>query len=216
TTHWSVVLSAAHSDGTGGEAALTVLCQAYWYPLYVFARRKGFSPSDAEDVTQEFFARLLEKNYLAAVRPEYGRFRSFLLSALKHFMLTDWNHRQRQKRGGGVQIISLDGERPETRYLLEPADDVTPGVGYERRWATTVLQQVLDRLRQEYAETGRLAMFEELKEFLSVKKAGPHAEIAQRHEISVSAVGVAIFRLRQRYRDFLREEIARTVSQPEE
>ena len=216
TTHWSVVLAVGESDRERAHEALGQLCAAYWYPLYVFARRQRYDASQTEDLTQEFFARLLEGNDLAEVRPERGRFRSFLLASFKHVLANEYNRQQTQKRGGGVAHLSLDHEDPETRYRLEPADPVTPEMLFERRWAFTVLERAVERMRQEYSASEKADLFEELKEFLSNQKALPHEAIAAKYGISVGAVGVTIHRLRKRYAEVLREEIAHTVSTPEE
>jgi RNA polymerase sigma-70 factor (ECF subfamily) len=216
TTHWSVVLSAAQVDTPAATDALDKLCRAYRYPLYAFVRRQGRDHHEAEDLTQEFFARLLEKNGLSAASPERGRFRSFLLGAMKHFLANDWRERQAQKRGGGQVILSLDGAVSEERYRLEPADPMTPEVLFERRWALTILERVKERLCAEYIAVDKAALFDELKEFLSEKQPTPHADIAARHGMNPGAVGVAIHRLRQRYGELVREEIALTVGGPEE
>jgi RNA polymerase sigma factor (sigma-70 family) len=216
TTHWSVVLTAGESDREKAHEALEQLCAAYWYPLYVFARRQGYSAAETEDLTQEFFARLLQSNDLAEVSPERGRFRSFLLVSFKHLLANEYHRRQTQKRGGRATIVSLEPEDPETRYRLEPADPVTPEILFERRWALTVLERAVDRVREEYAASEKVDLFEELKEFLSNQRALPHAAIAAKYGISVGAVGVTIHRLRKRYAEVLREEISHTVSTPED
>jgi len=216
TTLWSVVLAASEPNAQHFRRALDALCATYWYPLYAFVRRQGYGPHEAEDLSQEFFARLIEKQFLNGVSAEKGRFRAFLLMAMKHFLANEWNREHRQKRGGGARLVQLDSEDPETRYLHEPADPVTPEIAYDRRWATTIVQRVVDRLRAEYAAAGKSALFEELKEFLAEKQATPHQEVADRHDISVSAVAVAIHRLRQRYCTVLRDEVAQTVSRAED
>jgi DNA-directed RNA polymerase specialized sigma24 family protein len=216
TTCWSLILAAHQRDEPGARAALEWLCVSYWYPLYAFVRRQGHPPHEAEDLTQGFFTRLLETDFLTRVKPERGLFRSFLLAALKHFLANEWDARQAEKRGGGYTLISLDGEPPETRYALEPADTATPETLFEQRWAWTALERVLDRLRQEHIAAQKSDLFEELKPFLSEKKAAARKAIAARLGISVGAVDVAIHRLRQRYGELLREEIASTVSTPEE
>jgi RNA polymerase sigma-70 factor (ECF subfamily) len=217
TTHWTVVLAAQRSDSTRAHAALSSLCQAYWYPLYAFVRRQGHGPHDAQDLTQEFFSRLLSKNYLAVVARERGRFRSFLLGALKHFLANEWNRAQAAKRGGGQALISLNEVDAEGRYQLEPADTVTADKIFERRWATTLLDQVLNRLRDEYARAEKAALYERLKGCLTVEsRAAPYAELATQLNMSEGAIKVAVHRLRHRYREVLREEIAQTVSTPTE
>src|SRR6185503_3117238 len=163
TTHWSVVLTAQRHDSTRAHAALSHLCQTYWYPLYAFVRRQGHSAHDAQDLTQEFFARLLAKNYLAVADRERGKFRSFLLAALKHFLANEWNRAQAAKRGGGCEIISLNDDEAEHRYALEPADQSTAEKVFERRWAMTLLEQAVARLRDEYLRAEKRELYESLK-----------------------------------------------------
>ena len=165
---------------------------------------------------QVFFARLLQRNDLAEVGPERGRFRSFLLASFKHLLANEYHRQRTEKRGGLAILVSLEHEEPETRYRLEPADPATPETLFERRWALTVLERALERLREEYVVSEKADLFEELKEFLSNQKSVPHAAIASRYGISVGAVGVTIHRLRKRYAEVLREEISHTVSTPEE
>jgi RNA polymerase sigma factor (sigma-70 family) len=217
TTHWSVVLTAQDRDSTRAEAALAWLCRTYWYPLYAYVRRQGHSPEDAQDLTQEFFARLLAKNYLGDVDRGKGRFRSFLLAALKHFLANEWDRAQAAKRGGGQRPISLDDTDAEARYRAEPADTLSADKIFERRWALTLLEKVLERLRHEYALAGKAELYEELKECLTGCKASArYAELGTRLGLSEGAVKVAVHRLRQRYRALLRQEIAQTVSSPAE
>jgi RNA polymerase sigma factor (sigma-70 family) len=216
TTHWSIVIAAGQNDREKAHEALAKLCSAYWYPLYVFARRLGYAAPQTEDLTQEFFAQLLERNDLVEVRPERGRFRSFLLASFKHLLANEYHRQRTQKRGGRVTILSLEHEDPETRYRLEPADPVTPDILFERRWALTVLERAVEQVRKEYAASEKADLFEELKEFLSDQRALPHAAIASKYGISVGAVGVSIHRLRKRYAEVLREEISHTVSTSEE
>jgi RNA polymerase sigma-70 factor (ECF subfamily) len=217
TTHWSVVLTAGRSDTTLARDALARLCQTYWHPLYAYVRRLGHSPPDAQDLTQEFFARLLAKNYLAAADESRGRFRSFLLAALKHFLANEWDKASAQKRGGGQIPISIDPGSAETACSFEPADTTTPEKIYERRWALTLLDQVLRRLREEYVRAGREKLFEQLKPTLTeASRTVRYAEIAARLGMSEGAVKVAVHRLRLRYREVLRAEIADTVASPAE
>ncbi len=216
TTHWSQVLRAAQPDSTETYEALTRLCQTYWYPLYAFVRRQGQSPEDAQDLVQGFFARLLEKGYLKEANPEKGKFRSFLLIALRRFMANEWDRARRLKRGGGCEIISLDQPETEQRYASEPVDDRSPEKAYDRLWALTLLEQVLDRLEAEFAATGKAAFFDELKLYLNGENGqSTYAEVADRLGMTVAAVKVAVHRLRQRYRELLRLEIAHTVATPE-
>jgi RNA polymerase sigma factor (sigma-70 family) len=217
TTHWSVVLAARQGDEPTASQALEKLCRSYWAPLYAFIRRRGHSVEQAQDLTQEFFARLLEHQNLATIAPEKGRFRSFLLSVLKNFLINEWHREQCQKRGGGQAVISLDAEAVEARYQIELIDPATPENAFERHWAFTVLDQTMDRLRDEYGRAGKSEVFDLLKETLSgEKRASPRAELAARCGISVGAVDVAVHRLRRRYGELLREEIAHTVQDPQE
>lgn len=210
-------MAAGLKDSTQAHAALEKLCQAYWYPLYAFVRRLGRTPHDAQDLVQAFFQLCLEKNYLADAKREKGRFRSFLLLALKRFLANEWDKARAQKRGGPHAVISLDSLTAEERYALEPADRLTPDNLFDRRWALTVLENVLKRLRQEQVQAGRLRAFEHLKECLTSGGRGtPYAELAARLGLSEGAVKVSVHRLRQRYRALLEEEIANTVSSPAE
>jgi|HubBroStandDraft_1064217.scaffolds.fasta_scaffold99494_2 RNA polymerase sigma factor (sigma-70 family) len=216
-THWSVVLAARGGESARARAALESLCRAYWYPLYAFLRRTGQSPHDAEDSVQGFFAVCLEKNYLAAADEAKGRFRSFLLLALKRFLGKERDKARAGKRGAGQELIALDSLTAEQRYALEPAEHLSADKLFERRWALTLLEQVLSRLRGEQAASGPRDAFEQLKEFLLAGGRGtPYAELAARLGTSEGAVKVAVHRLRQRYRQLLEEEIANTVTSPEE
>ena len=216
-THWSVVLAAGHAGTPHAAAALEKLCQVYWPPLYAFIRRRGNSPEEAQDLTQAFFAQLLQRNDLVTTSPEKGRFRSFLLGALKHFLANEWHRGQCLKRGGGQAIISLDAEPTEARYQLELAETTTPETAFERHWAFAILDQTMNRLREEYAVSGRSELFDLLKETLSgEKRTTPSAELAARCRISVGAVDVAVHRMRRRYGELLRAEIAFTVETPED
>jgi RNA polymerase sigma-70 factor (ECF subfamily) len=191
------------------------LCRTYWYPLYTFVRRQGHDPHCAQDLTQEFFARLLTKDYLAGVKREKGRFRSFLLATLKHFLADEWDRSRRIKRGGGKTPISLDDTTAEARYGLEPSHDLSPDRMYERRWATTLLEQVLSRLETQFTAAGNGPLFDALQEYLAKEaKATPYAETAAKLGMTEGAVRVAVHRLRQRYREILRAEIAHTVADP--
>ena len=212
TTRWTVVLKAGRRDVPEAEAALEELCRTYWYPLYAYVRRHGHAREEAEDLTQEFFARLLKKNYLEGLRKDQGKFRAFLLAALKHFLANEWDRANRKKRGGDVTLLSLDWEDAETRYGIEPADTLSPDKLYDRLWAVTLLERVIGRLREENAaDNSRL--FEELSPFLTIgKSAIPYADAAARLEMTEPAVRVAVHRLRRRYRELLRKEIAQTLS----
>jgi RNA polymerase sigma-70 factor (ECF subfamily) len=210
-TRWSMVVAAAGGDSTNARKALEHLCETYWYPLYAFVRREGHRADDAQDLTQEFFARLLEKNWLDAVDREKGKFRSFLLAAMRHFLANEWDRTNRLKRGGGQALLSLDAESAESRYALEPVDRMTADRIYERRWALTLLEQVLARLRREFVAAGRERLFDELKPALTGEKLA-YSEIAARLNLNEGAVRVAVHRLRLRYRDLVRAEIAETVA----
>ena len=215
TTHWTVVLAAGSRGSPSADVALEALCQTYWYPLYVYVRRRGYSREDAEDLTQEFFARFLEKNYLAGLSSDQGRFRAFLLAALKHFLANEWDRANRQKRGGGALLLSLDWQEADTRYQIDPADRLTPDKLYDRAWAVTLLERVVGRLRLESLTEGRAGQFEQLKFYLMVGKNDvPYAEAAAALIMSEGAVRVAVHRLRRRYRELLRQEIVQTLSDP--
>ena len=217
TTHWSVVLSARQKDSPESAAALETLCCTYWYPLYAYVRRQGHSPPDAQDLTQEFFARLLQKDYLKAAAREKGRFRTFLIVALKRFLANEWDRLRAQKRGGGQHPVSLDTELAEERYRIEPAADATADRVFERRWALTLLDRTMTRLREEFAASGRAREFDRLKGCLTAERGEiAYAEIASELEMSEGAARVAVHRLRKRFREVFREEIAQTVSGPEE
>ena len=217
TTHWSVVQAAGHGDPTRAHDALAHLCQAYWYPLYAYARRRGSSPQDAQDLTQEFFARLLQGNWVAQADPERGRFRSFLLSAMKHFMANEWNKARAQKRGGGQPLVSLNDDSAESRYRLEPADQATPESLFERGWALTLLDGVLALLEEEYHRAGKQAEMEAMRPALTTDGGAiDYAQMARQLDTTETAARVAVHRLRQRYRQLLRAEVAGTVASPEE
>ncbi|MCI0541746.1 MAG: sigma-70 family RNA polymerase sigma factor [Verrucomicrobiales bacterium] len=212
TTHWSVVLAAGEPDSGEAQQALQTLCQAYWYPLYCYVRRAGHQPDDAQDLTQEFFSRLLEKNYVSLARRERGRFRSFLLASLKNFLTNEYHRGTRLKRGGGQAIISLDAAEAEDRYVAEPIEIATPETLFEQRWALALLENALSRLRNEYADQGRAPIFDLLKDYVwGERNAASYAEIAAQLDLTEEAVKKAVQRLRQRYRDMLRTEIAHTV-----
>ena len=216
TTHWSAVLDARGNDTAQAEAALAKLCQTYWFPIYSYIRQLGKSPEDAQDLTQDFFARLLEKEYLKAVQPERGKFRSFVLMVLKRFLANEHDRANRQKRGGGQEMLSLSVKDTEAWYQRELVDDWTPEKAYDRRWATTVLEQVNSRLAAEMAASGKATVLEELKDFLTGEKSErSYEEVARRLEMTEGTLRVTIHRLRHRYRELLRLEIAHTVDGPE-
>jgi RNA polymerase sigma factor (sigma-70 family) len=217
TTHWSLILRAAAPDRPEAAAALATLCGAYWYPLYAFVRRRGHPSHDAQDLTQEFFARLLERNFLAGVSHERGRFRSFLLGAMKNFLANEWDKARAQKRGGDRTMIPIDAGTAEQRYGCEPADTASADKIYERRWVLTLLDQVLHTLRAEYATAGKAVLFDELKPSLTGDPdALPYAELGARVGLTEGAVKVAVHRLRYRYRRLLRETVAATLAVPDE
>jgi len=217
TTHWSVVLSAQERVSAKSDAALETLCRTYWYPLYAFARRQGHTSHDAQDLTQEFFARLLKKEYLKSAEREKGRFRTFLLTALKHFLANEWDRQHAQKRGGFASIVSIDQELAESRFASEPAHNLQPDVLFDRQWAMTLLEQTMSQLHDEYVTTGRARLIELLQGCLARDESAlPYAEIAARLNLTAAAVKMAVQRLRARYREILREQIANTVSAPEE
>jgi len=213
TTHWSVVLGAAQGDHPAARQALERLCTTYWYPLYAYVRRRGYSPEDAQDLTQGFFERVLEKHYLDQVDQSKGRFRAFLLAALKHFLSDQFDWRRAAKRGGGRPLLSLDAQAGEERYQFEPVDALSPDKLYERRWAFTVLGEARGRLRAEFAAVGRLPLYEHLDAFESGEETGlTFSEIGRQLALSETCVKAAASRLRRRYADLVREEIAHTVA----
>ena len=213
TTHWSVVLAAKSATSPKRTQALGSLCETYWFPLYAFLRRQGYASHQAEDFTQAFFAQLLEKDYLQSVQPEKGKFRSFLLIALKHFVSKQHKRSRALKRGGGRKILSLDFETAEDRYRLEPADRLSPEKLFERSWALTVLQRAMSRLEDEAVTPKKQRLFEQLRGYFTADRASlPYSELAGELEMSEGAVKVAVHRLRRRYREILRDEIAQTVA----
>ncbi|MBU6409402.1 MAG: sigma-70 family RNA polymerase sigma factor [Verrucomicrobia bacterium] len=209
-------MTAVRGDAPQARDALEKLCQAYWYPLYAYVRRRGHSPDDAKDLTQGFFAWLLERNWLAAANPQRGRFRSFLLTSFSRFLANEWDKIKTQKRGGG-RILSLQFQEAETHYEWEVADNATPEQSFERRWALALLDQVMRRLRAEFEQDGRAEFFEALKPcLLGERAAQPYAALAVKLDMTEGSVKVAVHRLRRRYRQLLRAEIANTVQRPDE
>jgi RNA polymerase sigma factor (sigma-70 family) len=217
-THWTVVLEAARPNSSSGQTAFAQLYSDYWHPLYAFVRRRGLSAEEAEDITQSFFVRLIEKEGLSNLRREGGRFRSFLLGALCNFLANEWDRQHAQKRGGGQKPLSLDVSDEEGRYAaLEAPDHETPESLFEKQWVLTLLKRVAERLGEGQASVHRRALFADLKPHLQSDASGkPYAEIALKHGLSEGAIKVAVHRLRQEYRVLLREEVARTVSAKEE
>jgi RNA polymerase sigma factor (sigma-70 family) len=217
STRWSVVLEAGNRESDTTNESLEILCREYWYPLYSYVRRRVSTVDEAQDLTQEFFARLLEKGYLAKAQPERGRFRAFLLASFKHFLSNEWDKRRAQKRGGGRKKLSLDLEAGEARYQLEPVDTLTPERLYERLWVVGLLSRVLSLLRDECQAEGKAGLFNVLKPYLTGRpRQASYAETADQLGMSEGATRVAVHRLRRRYGDLLRAEIAETVAGPEE
>jgi RNA polymerase sigma-70 factor (ECF subfamily) len=197
--------------------ALEWLCRTYWYPLYSYARRAGHSPPDAEDLTQGFFARLLEKDYLKAAARDKGRFRTFLLVALKRYLANEWDRQHAQKRGGFAPVVPIDQRLAESRFASEPAHNLPADLLFDRQWAMTLLERSMTQLQQQYVASGRTQLFECLRSCLAKDESAlPYADIAGRLKLSEAAVKMAVHRLRSRYREILQHEIAQTVSTPEE
>ena len=215
TTSWSMVIEAGQNS-TEQQAALSQLCEIYWYPLYAYARRRGHSVEESEDLTQAFFAELLEKDRLALADQTRGRFRTFLLAALDNFLKNDWRGKQTQKRGGDFKQVSLDFNDAESRYQREPEQTSTAEKLFERNWAITVLNQVLDAVRQQYVESGKGQLFESLKGNITGDSSLPYAETSEQLNMKPGAVKVAVHRMRERYGQQLRLQIARTVESPEQ
>ncbi|MGA2051672.1 MAG: sigma-70 family RNA polymerase sigma factor [Opitutales bacterium] len=217
TTRWTVVLAAGRETSPQAARALEELCGAYWYPLYAYVRRRGHGREDAEDLTQEFFARLLERDYLQAAARAKGRFRTFLLVAFQRFLANEWDRARAQKRGGGRPVLPLEAETAERRYQIEPVDELSADRIYERRWALTLIEETVGRLRREFAQAGKAGEFEQLKSFLTADREKiPYAELAVSLGQAEGALRVAVHRLRRRFRELFRQEIAQTVSSPEE
>ena len=217
TTHWSVVQAAKQDPSAEADAALERLCRTYWWPLYAFVRRRGYEAHDAQDLTQEFFARLLAKDFLRAVDRSKGKFRSFLLAALEHFLAKEWRRANTQKRGGQCTFVSTDADPAEQQYLQVPASNLSLEQFFEQQWAVTLLNQTLTRLQEEFVAAGKGAMFEKSKIFLTgEKRAEPYAELATKLGTTEAALKMAVSRMRQRYGELLRAEIANTVTGPEE
>jgi RNA polymerase sigma factor (sigma-70 family) len=217
TTHWSVVLSAGRSDTPRSHSALEKLCRAYWLPLYTYARRRGHSVEDAQDLTQEFFARVLAGRWLARADQAKGRFRTFLLTAMERFLANEWDKVRALKRGGGQRPIPIQLDTAETRYGVEPVDNRTPEQAFEYRWALSLLDEVVSRLEEEFRARKQFETFIALKPcLLGSSGSQPYAELAAKLAMEEGAIKVAVHRLRQRYRELLRAEIANTVSSPDE
>jgi RNA polymerase sigma factor (sigma-70 family) len=213
TTRWTLVVAAGDPRHKEAHSALVSLCENYWYPLYAYLRRRGHSADQAQDLTQEFFIRVLEGRYLHRADPEKGRFRSFIMTSLKFFVADEEDRHRARKRGGGM-VVSLEFSSGEERYQREPAHDETPERIFERRWALSLLDRVVEKLREEFVQHGRPEHFERLKVFLLGQSDAPYAALAQEMNTSEGALKVAVHRLRKRYRELFRQEIADTVADP--
>jgi RNA polymerase sigma factor (sigma-70 family) len=213
TTRWTLVVAAGDPQRTEAHPALVSLCEGYWYPLYAYVRRRGYPADQAQDLTQEFFVRVLNGRYLDRADPEKGRFRAFMLTSLKFFLADEADRNRAQKRGGG-NVLSLEISSGEERYQRDPGHNETPERIFERRWALSMLDRVIDRLRAEFVQHGRLDHFNRLKIFLLDQAETPYAALAREMGTSEGALKVAIHRLRKRYRDLFRKEIAETVADP--
>ncbi len=215
TTHWTVVLAAGRRHTPQSDHALEELCRTYWFPLYAYVRRRGHTKEDAEDLVQAFFARFLAKNYLEGLSAERGRFRAFLLASLKHFLANEWDKSQRQKRGGGVTPLSLDWQTADTQFQIAATNEPSPDKVYDCEWALALLERVIVRLRAECVAGGKGEHFDQLKLFLTAGKgAVSHADAARSLGMDETAVRVAVHRLRKRYRQLLRDQIAQTLADP--
>jgi DNA-directed RNA polymerase specialized sigma24 family protein len=215
TTRWTMVLLAGSKSSTHSDSALAELCQTYWYPLYAFVRRQGKTKEDAEDLVQAFFARFLAQNYLEGLAAERGKFRSFLLAAMKHFLANEWDRAQAQKRGGGVEHLSINWQDVDDRFHLDPPDPSNPERLFDREWALALLDRVVGRLATECARDGKAELFTQAKGFLTVGSAAiPYAAAAKALGLDEGALRVAVHRLRKRYRELLRFEIAQTLAEP--
>src|SRR5579864_2063233 len=215
TTRWTLVVAAGDPQRKEARSALVSLCENYWYPLYAYLRRRGYPADEAQDLTQEFFVRVLEGRYLDRADPEKGRFRSFILTSLKFFVADEEDRHRARKRGGGI-LVPLEFSSGEARYQREPAHDETPERIFERRWALSMLDRVVERLRSEFVHHGRPEHFERLKVFLLGQCDAPYATLAHEMNTSEGALKVAVHRLRKRYREVFRQEIADTVANPAE
>lgn len=215
TTRWSRVIAAGRRSSPESAEALSLLCRTYWHPLHAYVRGRVSDPDEAQDLTQEFFARLLEKNVIAQADGERGRFRSFLLAALKHFLANEWDKARADKRGGDRRALSFDPD--QTECVVEPSDSVTPEQLYERQWAVTLLERVLHRLRADFTSRGEDERFEQLKPMLlAADDRIAYADVAAKLGTSEGAARMAVHRMRRRYRELLREEVGHTVADPAE
>lgn len=217
STHWSIVVAAGDADGEDARDALSKLCEVYWFPLYAYVRRRVADVSEAQDLTQAFFAELLEKNYVGSAKPDRGRFRAFLLTAFKHFLSKEWEKAKALKRGGGRAPISLDFESADSRIRIEPTSGLTAEQIYDQQWAIALLDQIMKQLEAELKGAGKTEMFEKLKGYIIGDHEGTtYAQVAERLNISEASAKKAASRMRHRYRELLRDEIAQTVEGPNE
>ena len=217
TTHWSVVLAAGNSSSPQHREALSTLCRTYWFPLYAYLRRRGCNAHQAEDYTQAFFTRMLEKHSLSEVEPKPGKFRSFLLASLKHFIANELDRARSQKRGGSHTILSLNFGNAENQYVLEPAHQMSPEKLFEKSWALTVLEQAMNQLEAEFASSNKQRLFDRLRVYLAAETdAIPYRDVAAQLRMTEGAVKIAVHRLRSRYRELLRDEVAQTVATQEQ
>ncbi len=217
TTHWSVVLGAQGKDSPASAAALERLCRTYWYPLYAHVRRLGKSPADAEDLTQEFIARLIERHWLTRADQTKGRFRTFLLTAMDRFLANEWDRAQAQKRGGGAAVVPLDTTLAERLYAEQSIRESSPERDYERRWAMTLVKHALGRVRADYEHAGKAAEFERLKGLLIAERGSiPYGSVASDLGTTEGAARVMVHRLRRRFREIFREEVAHTLADPKD
>ena len=217
TTHWSVVLTAGRSDTTRARAALERLCATYWPPLYAYVRRRGHSPADAQDLTQEFFARLLEQKWVGDADPAKGRFRTFLLTALSRFLANEWDRVRAQKRGGGRIVLSLDTQAAEACYQSAGSDSESPDRLFDRQWAMTLLERALVRAKDEFATAGKTTEFVVLSPYLAAERGGiPYANLAAALGTSEANARQSVHRLRKQFREIFRQEIADTVADPKD
>jgi len=208
-----MVVAAQRRNDPGGERALARLCEAYWYPLYAFVRRQGRDPDEARDLTQGYFLKLLEKDFLDDVDQSSGRFRSFLLKSLQHFIINEWKAARAIKRGGGKPLLSLDLDGAERQFRAEHSDSETPEIAFERRWARLILDRTMSQLRDDFSRSGKLDYFQRIAPFLTGATQGqPYAEIAREFELSESGVKMSVQRARRRYGELLRKEVSRTLA----
>lgn len=212
TTHWSVILAAGENENLRSAQALETLCRVYWFPLYAYVRRQGQTEHDAQDLTQAFFARFLEKGTIRLADRERGRFRSFILTSLKHFLVNEWEKGRTARRGGGQPGLALDAENAEALYLAEVTDQMSPDRLFEKRWAVALVENVLDQLRAEYSAAGKLALFDALKGHVWGDGGEAYAEVAARLNTTEGALRIGAHRLRERFRELLRKEVAHTVA----